>query len=163
LNAAAGSSSYCWTNDQDGIVSCLGTGSRRWITMLASYQSGPGGIAVDSTIVYWTNFTGITAYPIGGSRPQPGPGQSTLSRVPINGGTATVLATGYQFGGVAIDATHAYWSDVNLGTVNAVPLAGGTPAVLASFTAVIVGPVVDDDSVYWITAQGVINRVAKPR
>ncbi|MGH7437847.1 MAG: hypothetical protein ACRENE_19385, partial [Polyangiaceae bacterium] len=153
----------CWTNDEDGIVRCLGTGSRRWITMLASDQSGPGGIAVDSTNAYWTNYTGITAYPIGGSAPQPGPNQGTLWRAPIDGGTATVLATGYEFGGVAIDATHAYWSDVSLGTVNAVPLAGGTPTVLATYVSVVAGPVVDDDSVYWITIEGVINRVAKPR
>jgi hypothetical protein len=163
-NAAIGPASYCWTNDIAGTISCMALFNHGgWTIELASNQFGPGGIAVDSKNVYWTNFSGTQGYPIAGKPPVPSPTDGTLNRAPIAGGATTVLATGYDFGGLAIDATDAYWSDVYVRTVNVVPLSGGAPTVLVNGVDVAVGPVLDDSSVYWITTQGVINRVAKAR
>jgi hypothetical protein len=63
-------------------------------TTLATAQSGPQGIAVDATSVYWTNYTG-----------------GTVMKVPIGGGTPTTLATGQTLPhGIAVDATSVYWT-----------------------------------------------------
>jgi hypothetical protein len=155
LNVAIGPSSYCWTNDIAGTIGCMALGSSEWTIMLASNQFGPGGIALDSTSVYWTNYSGNQGEPV------PSPTNGTLNRVPIAGGNTTVLATGYDFGGVAVDATHVYWSDVYLNTVDVMSIAGGTPTVLANGASVVAGPILDDNSVYWVTTQGAIERVAK--
>ena len=65
--------------------------------------TGGWGIAVDATSVYWTDFR------------NPG----SVSRVPILGGTPTILATGLQYpAGIAIDATSVYWTNEGDGDRN---------------------------------------------
>ncbi len=72
-------------------------------TTLASGPSGPYGIAVDATSVYWTNSTG-----------------GAVMKVPLDGGVATTLASG-QSGpfDIAVDDSSVYWTNTDGGTVMA--------------------------------------------
>jgi hypothetical protein len=72
------------------------------IKTLASGQSSPYGVAVDSTSVYWTN-SGV------------GTSDGAVMKVPIGGGTPTTLASGPTSFGIAVDATSVYW--VSPGTI----------------------------------------------
>jgi sugar lactone lactonase YvrE len=62
-------------------------------TTLASGQSTPNGIALDTASVYWTNS-----------------GDGTVMKVPLGGGTPATLASGQSSAGsIAVDATSVYW------------------------------------------------------
>jgi sugar lactone lactonase YvrE len=70
-------------------------------TVLASGQSGPAGIAIDGSKVYWANQTG-----------------GTINAVPIAGGAVQVLATGQKKPiNVAVDAAHVYWANTTGDTI----------------------------------------------
>ena len=78
----------------------LGGGS---LTTLASGQSSPFNIVLDSTSVYWANDTS----------------NSTVMKVPIGGGTPTTLAGGQSYPrAIAVDSTSIYWTDKNNGSVD---------------------------------------------
>jgi hypothetical protein len=100
------------------------------------------GIAVGGTNVYWV--TGASA----GSR-------GAIMTVPVVGGTPTVVAP--QSGDPAhlvVDASNAYWTEMNQGAVLRVPLSGGSPATVAS--AMLPSAIaLDDTAVVWLGGQGV--------
>src|SRR5579884_4299370 len=89
-----------------------GVGADNVLT-LASGQSNPTAMAVDTTRVYWTNYN-----------------DGTVRAASLDGGAVTLLATG-QSGpaGIVVDSANVYW--VNQGTINldgavmSIPLAGG--------------------------------------
>jgi hypothetical protein len=86
---------------------------------IAPNQPGASGIAADTTEVYWTSSN---YQPYGGDAAVPG----RIVRCPVAGcsdaGPAEVLATpGIEPAGVAVDATHVYWTDFVAGTVNRRP------------------------------------------
>jgi hypothetical protein len=137
---------------------CIGS---RCLVTLASSQYEPGGIAVDSTNVYWASWGGVM-------------------KIGLDGGTPITLA-GAQSDGIAVNATSVYWTDPNvndlhgpgMGTVMKVPLGGGPAVTLASGQWNPFGVAVDLTSVYWTeTAQitgsgccvnqdgGTVNKVA---
>jgi hypothetical protein len=132
------------------------------VTTLVANAQGINGIAVSSGYVYWTNFAGaVGSCGLCPAPPAPMVGDGTLNRMPVSGGATTVLASGYGAEGLAVDATHAYWSDGQ--TIAAVPLGGGAAEVLADEGA-WVGPVIDACYVYWVdTENDAIKRIAKPR
>jgi hypothetical protein len=131
-------------------------------TTLASGQnplgeSPPAGIVVDSTNVYWVNAVGSN-----------NASQGAVMKVPIVGGTPTVLAAG-QVGvyAVAVDATSAYWPTANGSTatytVMSVGIGGGTATTMASACGGCSFPgsitsgraiAVDGTSVYWMNFEG---------
>ncbi len=85
-------------------------------------------------------------------------------KVPLGGGTPTVLVSGLVAPhAMAVDATNAYWTSgvgtdangVGNGEVMKVPLAGGTPTTLASGLSFAGAIAVDATSVYWTNALGV--------
>jgi hypothetical protein len=111
-------------------ANCGACGHACAAVMLATKQYYPEGIAVDATSVYWT-------------------ASGTVMKAPVEGGDSITLASGSIPCGIAVDATSVYWTDRGNGKVMKVPLAGGTPAILASGQRAPNGIAVDATSVYW--------------
>ena len=73
-------------------------------------------------------------------------------KVPKSGGAAITLASGQgSIRGLAVDATHVYWTNARTaeGLVMKVALDGGTPVMIASQQATPNSVAVDATSVYW--------------
>jgi hypothetical protein len=101
-----------WTDWTAGnVMMCAKTGCGGTLTMLASGQKNPIGIAHDSTTVYWANNSGTNG----------------LMKCDIatcaDGGSPTVLyASALGAGGIALDSTNIY-----------VTVPGGTPGAIVKF------------------------------
>ena len=105
--------------------------------------AGASGLVVDDANVY---FTFCPFDPSASAQP-------LLMRIPRAGGSPTVLANSCAMG-IAVDAANVYWiGSENGGTVEEIPISGGTARVLASEQYAAVGPAVDATSVYWGTAK----------
>jgi hypothetical protein len=93
-------------------------------------------------------------------------GGETIYRYPLDGsGAPEVLVTApvsQCATALAVDATELYWADG--ASIMAVPLAGGTPRTVAtSSQAVVAGPAVDKENVYWgITPDTVMCGLCPP-
>jgi hypothetical protein len=95
-------------------------------------------LAIDSTSAYWVNAGGT----------------GSLSKVPLGGGSATVLGTGTGPSGsgalvtglLAVDATHAYWRDIT--DIQKTALDGSSSTALVKYAAPL-GLAVDGTNVYW--------------
>jgi len=132
----------------------------------------PQGLMVDGENAYWVISNAPMAFPVFDSGPAPPSAtDSNVYRVSVRGGMSTSLAVGYDFRGLAIDRTRAYWLDVYAGQVQSTRLDGGPVDILAngevlekqgSLSAVRAGPALDDDAVYWLTQTGDLKRLAKP-
>jgi len=114
-------------------------------TTLASGQSGPAGIAVDSAYAYWVTHDG-----------------STVMRVPLTGGTASVLASEQgQPHGIAVDATGVYWTNNASGTVMKAALPSGALATIASGQPGAQGVTLDSTYAYWTLGNSGYSAVMK--
>jgi len=114
---------------------------------------GFSAIALDATHIYWS------------SRGELGPNMGSVSKIPLEGGPITTLATGQSDPSrIAVDANNVYWTNVgdfneNVGLMK-VPIDGGDPVTLVSTKssayaqyAAVAGVFVDEQSIYW-TSQG---------
>jgi hypothetical protein len=102
----------------------------------------PGGLAVDSTGVYWTNVT------------------DKVLMVPPDGGVAVTLATGQEDPhAVVLDPSNVYWA--NLHEVVKLPKHGGPPVTLVSGVTEVGTLEVDSSNIYWSdsAAPGSVNKV----
>jgi hypothetical protein len=146
--AVDGTNVYWAENLQSGSINKMpkGGGSS---TTLANGLLWPWAVAVDATSVYWTEF--VTN---GGA----------VRKVSINGGGTTLLATSlYSPSYLALDATSVYYTEygttsgtgsssyinASSGYLKKVPLAGGSPTVLASGLNWPKGIGVDSTNVYF--------------
>jgi hypothetical protein len=121
IGLALGGGYLYFTSANAGTVSRVPvTGGQ--VELVATGQSGPQGVAVDASHVYWTN---------------PG-GSNTVMRADITGAvpaTPVIMATG-QAGplSIAVDATHAYWTSTS-GLLSKTPIdatSAMAPTVLCS-------------------------------
>lgn len=161
--------SIYWTNEGGRTVMKAPIGGGAAIE-LATGQDAPYTLAINATDVYWTNHYGdqVMTVPIGGGQPTVfAPDQhdphgltldatsvywatnTTVRRLPLNGGGLVPLATGITGGYmIVVDATHAYYSTEEHGTVEQVPITGGgSPEVI--FTGKNTqGLAIDDTGLY---------------
>jgi hypothetical protein len=89
-------------------------------------------VAVDATDVYVANYGGA----------------GDILKVPKTGGTFTSIAMSSTPWGLALDATHVYWSDED-GTVMRVDKDGQNPIQIASGDAGAYGLALDATHVFW--------------
>jgi hypothetical protein len=73
----------------------------------------------------------------------------TINKVPLNGGAVSRLASWQDPIDLAVDGSHVYFVTYSGGTVARVPVAGGTPVVLASDQIIPTDIAIDATSVYW--------------
>jgi len=110
-----------WANQgNDTIMEAPLTGGAA--TILVSGQDAPTGVAVDAGHIYWANSGPVA--------------EGTINQADLPDGNdphALPSGTG-QFSpqGVAVDSSNIYWADQDAGTINEVPLAGGTVTQLAT-------------------------------
>ena len=110
-------------------------------------QQNVKGLAVDTDTVYFLREgTWSGTYNKDGS----------VSRISINGGTVTPLATDQDWPmAVAVDANNVYWVNQgtapDLGKVMRMPKGGGTPAEVASGQIMPCGIAVNASAVFWMT------------
>jgi len=133
-----------WTND--AVMKVPKAGGLPVTLATGDLTLSKHGVAVNSTDVYWAEFN----YACAGTDQPCNPGLGRVMRVPVGGGTPSVVAS-RQSGAnsIALDATHVYWTSYNDGTVMKVPLAGGTPTTLASGQVAMNDLTADGTSVYW--------------
>jgi hypothetical protein len=148
-----------WADVNGSVMRCALSGCSSSATSLstASVASPSNGLTLDGANVYWTTsgiLSGINAF-IG-----------TVSKVPIGGGTVTVIATlQNEPAGIAVDNTSVYWANSGAGTIVKCPLAGcpsNKQTTLAQSQDTPNGVAVDGTYVYWTTlGGGTVMRVVK--
>jgi hypothetical protein len=120
------------------------------VVMLSKYLAS--ALALDDTSLY------------GGS---PADGGLNILRIPKSGGDATSIVSTADVNGIAVDATHLYWTtrlELPNGTLSRIAKSGGPPTILAMLHR-SPGPIaLDDRCVYWgdngyMPATGTIGRV----
>jgi hypothetical protein len=96
-------------------------------------------MAIDATSVYWTDCGD--------------PDLGRVQKVSKAGGPVVPLASGNRLSGIAVDSTNVYWvagtTDASSGSIMIVPVAGGTPTVLAPESGEPAHIAVDASFVYW--------------
>jgi hypothetical protein len=92
--------------------------------------------AVGASDVYWTIWGG-----------------TEVMKVPTGGGSPVAFVSGQSSpNGLALDATHVYWTNYDLyGTVSKAPIAGGRPITLATNQTFPPTVTVHATGVYWTT------------
>jgi hypothetical protein len=113
--------------------------SQAQLVTLASGHTCPWGMAIDATSVYWTDCGD--------------PDLGHVQKVSKAGGVVVPLASGNRLSGIAVDSTNVYWvagtADASSGAIMVVPVAGGTPTVLAPESGEPAHIAVDASFVYW--------------
>ncbi len=105
------------------------------VTTLASGRDSIAGIAVDAAAVYFGTVGSST-------------GGGAVMRVPIEGGTPTVLASRAAPFDLATDGVNVYWTSFG-GTVTSIPSAGGAATTLVSGQKMCGAIALDATNVYW--------------
>ncbi len=159
-----------------------GDGGQTVTLTQAGTGATPAGVAVDGVAVYWANLNAgtIDTVPLGGGIATPLAsgltlpilvtldaqnvyvtcGDGTIHAIPKTGGgggAGSVIVSGQGengISGLAIDATHVYWSsNATDGGIFQAPLSGGSPTQLVGGQNQAGSIAVDTTNVYWATSQ----------
>ena len=120
-----------WTADNGTIwrANHDGTGAN----VIATWESGPAGVAVDGGFIYWADFD-----------------NGTIWRAGLDGGNPKLIATGQVHPvGVAVDASHVYWANLDNGEIIQASLDGSNAKPIATGQNHPLGVAVDGDHLYW--------------
>lgn len=128
-----------WTNFGSGDRGTIeGISVAGYPVALASGQSPRLGLALHEGFLYWTNYL-----------------EGTIAKMPIEGGTPVVLASGQDrpWLGLAVSLGYVYWTNSSsgegTGSVARVGLDGGDVEQIANNQGLPAGIAVDDEFVYW--------------
>ena len=138
---------FYWTSAADGFVrSCPLAGCSGAPVNIATGQTVPWGLTVDSTSIYFTVWNG--------SFGAPAQNGGAIRKCPLAGcagAPVTLASMENQPWQVVVDAEYAYWTGFKDGSVKRCALSGcnNAPTVIASGEAGPSGIAVDATSVYW--------------
>jgi hypothetical protein len=153
---AVDSTSVYWANIPTGPAIAQGSSVMKApigggaVRTLASGLAQINALTVDATSVYWTT-------------------NDTVAKAPLGGGTPTQIGAANEALGIAVDSSNAYFLENNgqaPASLDRVPLAGGTPAPVATVPLPMQGIALDNTNIYWIDypqdgAGGVTGNVMK--
>jgi hypothetical protein len=145
---------------QTGIVKIPLSGGAPVTLAPIPQDSGPSGLAVAGSRVYWSENAYSTSTT-----------QGIIYAVPVDGGTPSTIATiAGSAGSVATDDTSVYWAASLAGTTCTTssceilveaPLAGGTAVTLSTSAHSPTSFAFDGSSVYWGNGDGFLLKVPK--
>ena len=133
LTGCGSTPSVYWTELAGGTVNKV-VGNAAEVN-LAANQPAPAGIDADAYNIYWAS-----------------PGDGTIKRVPIAGGSVTTLASGQAEPiGLAVDSTAGvvYWTNTGDGTIRSVSTNGGAVSLVAQGQMDPLNLGLDANNLYW--------------
>jgi hypothetical protein len=119
-----------------GTIKAIPIGGGTPVQLTMASPNGPCHIAIQGTRLYWAAY----------------PGQDAVQSVPLAGGMVQNLFTmpspiGDTWG-IAVNADRIFWTETAAGTLQSMPLAGGTALTVAT-RARAYGVALDSARVYW--------------
>jgi hypothetical protein len=110
------------------------------IETIVTGEKEPTSIAVDSSGVYWANWSSYDMGPVA---------DGSIARSALDGSGVTPLAESLEYvRGIALDADDVYFVGASDEQLYRFPKAGGTPVVIATGLYDPSGPVLDADGIY---------------
>ncbi|MCU0691153.1 MAG: hypothetical protein MUF54_07125 [Polyangiaceae bacterium] len=125
------------------------------VELLTPPQEDPWSVALGGSYVYWANAGDGLEYAGEGTG-------SAIMRVAKTGGVPEQLSAERYATALAVDSTHIYYTDGELGEVRRLPLDGGTPTTIADGQGNPANIAMDDSYVAWTSSvMGTISSYAK--
>lgn len=129
---------FCIVYNENEIIKVPKAGGSTTVVGTGGYS---GDIAVNASYFYWDRFDGSSA----------------IMRHPVaQSGSPFALTSGQEISLIEIDSTNIYWVDYTAGTINKMPIGGGSAAAIASGQYYPSALAIDTANAYWKTYDGLI-------